>query len=83
MSETVKRIFIFIAGAGLGAIATWQFLKNKYEQIANEEIASVKEAYNKKDNISSEESEEDESQKKKKKNGFSPQDWQLRAPLPQ
>ena len=48
MSETVKRIFIFIAGAGLGAFATWQFLKNKYEQIANEEIASVKEAYNKK-----------------------------------
>ena len=64
MSETVKRIFIFIAGAGLGAFATWQFLKNKYEQIANEEIASVKEAYNKKDDISSDESEEDESQEK-------------------
>ena len=64
MSETVKRIFIFIAGAGLGAFATWQFLKNKYEQIANEEIASVKEAYNKKDNISADESEEDEFQEK-------------------
>ena len=64
MSETVKRIFIFIAGAGLGAFATWQFLKNKYEQIANEEIASVKEAYNKKNDISSDESEEDESQEK-------------------
>ena len=64
MSETVKRIFIFIAGAGLGAIVSWQFLKNKYEQIANEEIASVKEAYNKKDNISADESEEDEFQEK-------------------
>lgn len=64
MSETVKRIFIFIAGAGLGTIVSWQFLKNKYEQIANEEIASVKEAYNKKDDISSDESEEDESQEK-------------------
>ena len=64
MSETIKRIFIFVAGAGLGAFATWQFLKNKYEQIANEEIASVKEAYNKKNDISSDESEEDESQEK-------------------
>ena len=58
MSETVKRIFIFVAGAGLGAFATWQFLKNKYEQIANDEIASVKEAYNKKNDISSAESHE-------------------------
>ena len=64
MSETVKKIFIFVAGAGLGAFATWQFLKNKYEQIANDEIASVKEAYNKKNDISSDESEEDESQEK-------------------
>ena len=64
MSETVKRIFIFVAGAGLGAFATWQFLKNKYEQIANEEIASVKEAYNKKNDISSDESEEDDFQEK-------------------
>lgn len=64
MSETVKRIFIFIAGAGLGAIVSWQFLKNKYEQIANDEIASVKEAYNKKNDISSDESEEDEFQEK-------------------
>ena len=64
MSETVKKIFIFIAGAVLGTIVSWQFLKNKYEQIANEEIASVKEAYNKKNDISSDESEEDESQEK-------------------
>ena len=64
MSETIKKIFIFIAGAGLGAIVSWQFLKNKYEQIANEEIASVKEAYNKKNDISSDESEEDEFQEK-------------------
>ena len=59
MSETVKKIFIFIAGAGLGAFATWQFLKNKYEQIANDEITSVKEAYNKKNDISSDDSSSD------------------------
>ena len=64
MSETIKKIFIFIAGASLGTIVSWQFLKNKYEQIANEEIASVKEAYNKKNDISSDSSEEDESQEK-------------------
>ena len=65
MSETVKRIFIFVAGVGLGAIVSWQFLKNKYEQIANEEIASVKEAYNKKNDISSDESEEEVNEYKK------------------
>lgn len=32
-------------GAGLGAFATWYFVKKKYELIAQEEIDSVKEAF--------------------------------------
>lgn len=35
----------FIFGAGLGTAVTWYFLKTKYEAIAEEEIASVKETY--------------------------------------
>ncbi len=33
---------LFIAGAGGGSVCTWQLLKWKYEQIAQEEIDSVK-----------------------------------------
>ena len=36
---------LFVAGAGIGAITTWYFAKRKYEEITQEEIASVKEAY--------------------------------------
>lgn len=35
---------MFIAGAAIGSAATWQYTKKKYEQIAQEEIDSVKEA---------------------------------------
>lgn len=33
---------MFVAGAACGAGATWQYFKKKYEQIAKEEIDSVK-----------------------------------------
>lgn len=45
--KTIKNLLIFVAGASIGVAATWQFFKAKYEQIANEEIASVKDVYNK------------------------------------
>lgn len=35
----------FVIGAAVSSLATWQLLKNKYEQIAQEEIDSVKEAF--------------------------------------
>ena len=38
-------LLAFIAGAGIGSVCTWQLLKRKYEQIAQEEIDSVKAAY--------------------------------------
>ena len=31
-------LLAFIAGAGIGSVCTWQLLKRKYEQIAQEEI---------------------------------------------
>lgn len=45
MGETIKKLLIFVAGAGVGTAITWQFFKNKYKRIADEEIASVKEYY--------------------------------------
>lgn len=36
---------IFVAGAAVGSVVTWKLVKTKYEQIANEEIESVKETF--------------------------------------
>lgn len=47
----MKNAFAFVAftaGAIVGSVATWKFAKKKYEQIAQEEIDSVKAAFSKK-----------------------------------
>ena len=36
---------IFLTGAAIGSVVTWKVVKTKYEQIANEEIESVKETF--------------------------------------
>ena len=41
----VKNLFIFAAGATIGSAVTWKIIKTKYEQIAQEEIDSVKEVF--------------------------------------
>lgn len=38
-------VLVFAAGAAIGSAVTWKVVKTKYERIAQEEIASVKEAY--------------------------------------
>lgn len=37
----MKNVFIFLAGVGVGAGATWYFVKRHYENKADEEIADV------------------------------------------
>ena len=62
MRETIKYGFIFTIGVAIGAGVTYGLLKGKYEQIANEEIADMKEYYaNKYDQLPDKEnfSEED------------------------
>ena len=49
MKDTLSKLLIFAAGACIGSAVTWKFVKTKYEQIAQEEIDSVKEYYRKKD----------------------------------
>lgn len=55
----MKQFVTFVAGAALGSIATWMLVKKKYEQIAQEEIDSVKEVYSRKKPKKSSENEPD------------------------
>ena len=48
MKNSFVKFVIFAAGAIIGSAVTWKYAKDKYEKIADEEIASVKEMYAKK-----------------------------------
>jgi len=45
MNNTIKNVAIFGAGAALGSLVTMKVLQEKYAQIAQEEIDSVKEVF--------------------------------------
>lgn len=45
MDNSTVGILAFISGAAVGAVVAWKLLKTKYEQIAQEEIDSVKEVF--------------------------------------
>lgn len=42
-----SNLVVFVVGAAVGSAVTWKLVKTKYEQIAQEEIDSVKEAFSK------------------------------------
>ena len=44
MNCKFTNVLMFAAGAAIGSAVTWKILQTKYEQIVQEEIASVKEA---------------------------------------
>src|SRR5574344_2158566 len=44
----MKYFLTFMVGAVLGSLVTWKLVKDKYEQITQEEIDSVKEVFSKK-----------------------------------
>lgn len=48
MNDRLKLSLAFIAGVTAGALVAWKALENKYKQIADEEIESVKETFNRK-----------------------------------
>lgn len=60
----LSNVVIFAIGAALGSLATWKFVKNKYERIANEEIESVKETFSKKQKKEEESTDKMESEDK-------------------
>lgn len=45
MNDKLSSAIIFCGGVFIGGFLTWDFFKTKYEKIADEEIASVKEAF--------------------------------------
>lgn len=65
MNKGIKYAFAFVLGAAAGSFVTWKFLKTKYEQIAQEEIESVREVYRTKLNIMSEGEPEPEQENSK------------------
>lgn len=42
MHCTLSKFIIFVAGAAIGSLATWKYVKTKYERIANDEIAAMR-----------------------------------------
>ena len=55
MKKSITNIFIFAVGAVIGSAVTWKYTKAKYEQIAKEEIESVKEVYSRRAQTEAEE----------------------------
>lgn len=45
MNDKLSSAIIFCSGVFIGGFLTWDFFKTKYEKIADEEIASVKETF--------------------------------------
>lgn len=71
MKSTLSKVFIFAAGAAIGSAVTWKILKERYEQIAREEIESVKEVFSRREaeDEVTEEAEVAESTKPEEKTG--------------
>ena len=45
MNNTLSKIIIFATGAAIGSVVTWKIVRDKYEQIAREEIKSIRDLY--------------------------------------
>lgn len=45
MNNGIKLLFAFTLGAAAGSVVTWKLVKDRYAQIADEEINSVKETF--------------------------------------
>ena len=64
MRNKTVNVLMFTVGAAIGSAVTWKLLKRKYEEIAREEIESVKQVFSEmykkeKEDTSGEESEDD------------------------
>lgn len=59
-----KAVIAFVAGAAIGSVVTWQFVKKKYEQMAQEAIEETREFYaNKKQSVYEGPQDSDEAKK--------------------
>lgn len=58
--DTISKIVIFLAGAGIGSAITFKLVKDKYEKLANDEISEMREYYKEKMNPKSKSEYENE-----------------------
>lgn len=58
----LSKIAIFIAGAGVGAVVTYKVVSNRYEQIIQQEVDSVKEAFSNRNEKTEEIADEEETE---------------------
>ena len=65
-------VITFIAGAALGAVATWQFTKKQYEQRVQEEVESVKKVFSERYDTkpAKDEAEEENEEEDPKSSGY-------------
>lgn len=63
MHNGVKYTFIFSIGAALGTLATWQYLKPKYERMVQDEVNEFKKDWSEREGEKSESSDEDDESK--------------------
>lgn len=60
MSNNITKIIMFVAGSVVGSAITWKIVKEKYEQLARDEIETIREFYSKKlEELESEKSKND------------------------
>jgi lipopolysaccharide export system protein LptC len=48
MNKTIN-FMMFVLGVAVGSVVTWRYVEKKYEQIAQDEIDSVKEVFSKRE----------------------------------
>ena len=75
MKSKITNVLMFAAGAAIGSAVTWKIVKTKYDQLIQEEIDSVKEAFadrfdnsQESDDDASEDEEEESSEPSRKIN---------------
>ncbi len=56
MNKT-KNFILFVLGVAVGSVVTWRYVEKKYEQIAQDEIDSVKEVFSKRETEFTEDTE--------------------------
>ena len=60
MRGTSVGVIAFISGCCVGALCTWRYVKNKYKQIAHDEIQEIRDFYNEKIEHEKEDAEDSE-----------------------
>ena len=51
MNNILSKVFIFVAGAAIGSVATWKLLEKRNEQIIQQEVDEFKEYWSNKESV--------------------------------